>query len=72
LKTVATVELVLSIVVVVLGAALTTLGALAHGGPLVAPGALMILVGSAWLGNVLARRNVRLLPSAPPDSDEQA
>jgi hypothetical protein len=59
-------------VLLVLGAALTTIGAFSHGGPLIAPGSALILVGAAWLGNVLARRDVRLFPAAAPPSDEAA
>ena len=65
-------ELPVSIVLLVLGAVLTTIGAFSHGGPLMAPGSALILVGAAWLGNVLARRDVRLLPAAAPASDEAA
>ncbi|GAC1318402.1 MAG: hypothetical protein NVSMB2_13170 [Chloroflexota bacterium] len=54
----------LATLVTLLGAILTTTGVLAHIGPFVAPGSVLILVGGAWLGNTLARRNVRLLPSA--------
>lgn len=49
--------------VAVTGMALTTYGAFGHGGPLIAPGATLTLVGGAWLGNLLARRDVRLFPS---------
>lgn len=54
----------LAALVTLLGALLTTTGVLAHIGPLVAPGSVLVLGGGAWLGNSLARRNVRLLPSA--------
>jgi hypothetical protein len=57
-------ELALAVVIVIVGAALTTIGAFAHGGPLIAPGSALLLFGAAWLGNVLARRDVRLFPSA--------
>jgi hypothetical protein len=64
-------ELILSIVLVVVGSTLTTVGAFSHGGLLIAPGAALILCGAAWLGNVLARRDVRLFPTAAsaPDTD---
>jgi hypothetical protein len=65
-------ELPLSVVLLVFGAALTTIGALSHGGPLIAPGSALILVGAAWLGNALARRDVRLFPAAAPAPDEAA
>jgi flagellar motor component MotA len=53
----------LAALVTLLGGILTTTGVLAHIGPFVAPGSLLILVGGGWLGNTLARRNVRILPS---------
>ena len=56
-------ELVASIVVTLLGAGLTVYGAFAHVHALPGPGSALILLGSAWLGNVLARRGVRLLPA---------
>jgi hypothetical protein len=52
----------LATIVTVLGIALTTVGALVHAAQAVAPGALLTLVGAAWLGNALARREVRLFP----------
>jgi hypothetical protein len=66
-----TLELGLASVVVVVGAVLTTLGAFAHGGPLIAPGAALVLVGAAWFGNVLARRDVRLFASGASAADKQ-
>ena len=55
-------EPLLASLMTLLGIALTTAGAVAHIAQAVAPGALLILVGGAWLGNALARRDVRLLP----------
>lgn len=52
--------------VAVTGMALTTYGAFAHGGPLLAPGSTLTLLGGAWLGNLLARRDVRLFPPRSP------
>jgi len=43
---------------------LTSFGVFTHTGPAVAPGALLAFVGGGWLGNSLARRDVRLLPGA--------
>jgi hypothetical protein len=63
-------ELIVSVVLVLVGAVLTTVGAFSHGGPLIAPGSVLILFGAAWLGNVLARRDVRLFPSEAPASDK--
>jgi hypothetical protein len=45
-----------------IGVGLTTAGAIVHAAPLVAPGALLALVGGGWLGNALARGDVRVLP----------
>ena len=52
--------------VAVLGGAATTWAAFTHTAPLIAPGATLILAGSAWLGNSLARRDVRLFRSGAP------
>ena len=48
--------------VTLIGIGLTAVGVFTHTGPAVAPGALLILVGGGWLGNCLARRDVRVLP----------
>jgi hypothetical protein len=55
-------------VVTLIGIGLTTSGVFGHIGPAVAPGALLTLLGGGWLGNSLARRDVRLLPGStiPP------
>jgi hypothetical protein len=53
-------------VVALAGMALTTGGVLAHLAVLIAPGSALTLLGGAWLGNVLARRDVRLIPTEPP------
>jgi hypothetical protein len=45
------------------GLALTTGGAVNHVAQASAPGALLILLGGGWLGNALARQDVRLLPA---------
>ena len=46
--------------VTLIGIVLTAYGAVAHAGWTSAPGAAATLVGGAWLGNVLARRDVPL------------
>ncbi len=58
------IEVTLALVVALLGIALTTSGALTHTGPAIAPGALLITLGGAWLGNALARGDVALVPGA--------
>ena len=50
----------LASILALLGVAMTTQGAANHGGPLVAPGATFLVLGGAWLGNALARLDVRL------------
>jgi hypothetical protein len=57
-------ETLLAGLVTLVGIVLTSIGVATHTAPAVAPGALLTLVGGAWLGNVLARRDVRLLPGA--------
>ncbi len=54
-------ELAVSAILTLIGIALTTYGAAFHAGWTSAPGATATLVGGAWLGNVLARRDVPLL-----------
>jgi hypothetical protein len=56
------VEAVSASVLALLGMGLTTWAAFDHLAQLVVPGSTLILVGSSWLGCVLARLNVRLLP----------
>jgi hypothetical protein len=66
-------EPVLAALVALIGIALTSIGVVTHTAPAVAPGALLTLVGAAWLGNVLARRDVRLLPGSrveKPDASD--
>jgi hypothetical protein len=57
-------EPILAAVVALLGVVLTSAGAFVHAAPAVAPGALLALLGGAWLGNALARLDVRLLPGS--------
>ncbi len=54
----------LAALVTVIGIALTIVGVVLHlgEGRAVAPGALLTLVGAAWLGISLALADVRLLP----------
>jgi hypothetical protein len=59
-------EPVLAAVAALVGIALTTIGAFAHVAWLSAPGATLILVGGAWLGNALARHGVRLFSADRP------
>ena len=53
------------------GMVLTTVGALSHIGVAIAPGALLVLVGGSWLGNALARHDVRLLPGSQIVEDQE-
>jgi hypothetical protein len=50
--------------VTLIGIVLTSFGVFTHTGPAIAPGALLAFVGAGWLGNSLARRDVRLVPGA--------
>ena len=56
-------EPILALLVTLVGIALTTFGVVTHAGMAIAPGSLLVLGGGAWLGNALARRDVRLLPA---------
>jgi hypothetical protein len=56
-------EPVAATAITLLGIGLTSAGAFVHAAPAVAPGSLLILIGSGWLGNALARRDVRLFGS---------
>jgi hypothetical protein len=54
-------EPALAALVTLIGIVLTAVGVFAHPAVSpVAPGALLTLVGGGWLGNSLARRDVRL------------
>jgi hypothetical protein len=57
-------EPLLAVLVTLLGIGLTTLGALQDAHAAFAPGALLITAGGAWLGNALARHDIRLFPRA--------
>jgi hypothetical protein len=57
-------EPILAALVTLAGIGLTTAGVFTHTGTAVAPGALLIFLGGGWLGNSLARRDVRLLPGS--------
>jgi hypothetical protein len=54
------VEAAISGVLALLGVVLTSVGIFGHVATLVAPGAALIVIGGAWLGNALARAGVRL------------
>ncbi len=66
------VQAALALAVTLVGVVLTTVGALAHTGPAIAPGAVLITLGGAWLGNALARARVRLVPNVRPPEDGEA
>jgi hypothetical protein len=57
-------EPALAALTMLVGIALTSAGVFGHAGPAIAPGALLTLLGGGWLGNSLARRDVRLLPGS--------
>ena len=57
-------EPLLAALVTLLGIGLTTVGAVLDAHAAFAPGALLVLVGGGWLGNALARADIRLLPKA--------
>lgn len=58
------------IAVILVGVALTTAGVLTHISTLVAPGALLTTVGSAFLGIHFARTGVPLIPPAMKTESE--
>jgi hypothetical protein len=60
-------EAILAGLATLIGIALTSFGVATHNPPAVAPGALLAFVGGGWLGNALARRDVRLLPRPHTD-----
>ncbi len=47
-------------VLALLGVVLTSVGIFGHVATLIAPGAALIVIGGAWLGNALARADVHL------------
>jgi hypothetical protein len=57
-------EPALAALVMLVGIGLTSIGVFAHIGIAIAPGAFLTLVGGGWLGNCLARLDVRLLPGS--------
>ena len=58
-------EPLLAALVTLLGIGLTSVGALMDAHAAFAPGALLVLVGGGWLGNALARGDIRLFPRTP-------
>jgi hypothetical protein len=63
-------EIALATVLTVLGIILTSWSVMGHVALLVAPGALLITLGGAWLGNAMARHDVRLFAPAEPQASE--
>jgi len=63
-------EAVLAALLTLVGIGLTSAGVFAHIGQAIAPGALLTLVGGGWLGNALARRDVRLFPGTREGSKD--
>jgi hypothetical protein len=64
----ARVELPLAGALTVVGIGMTAWAVLAHAALLIAPGALVITVGGAWLGNAMARHGVRLSSATKAES----
>jgi hypothetical protein len=58
-------EPLLAALLTLLGIGVTTAGAVLDAHAAFAPGALLVLVGGAWLGNALARHDIRLFPGTP-------
>lgn len=58
-------ELSAAFAVTLIGILLAGWAVFQHAAPLVAPSAALIFLGGAWLGNALARHDVRLFPSRP-------
>jgi hypothetical protein len=56
-------EPILAALVTLIGIGLTTYAEISHVSVAIAPGALLGFVGGAWLGNALARRGPRSLPT---------
>jgi hypothetical protein len=52
-----------AVLVTLVGMGITTVGAFGHQGGLMAPGSLLILLGSGWAGYALARLDVRPFPT---------
>jgi hypothetical protein len=61
---------VLAALVTAVGVAATAYGALTHTAMLIAPGSVLTLAGSAWLGFALACFDVRLYPTHAPAQRE--
>jgi hypothetical protein len=59
-------ERVGAILMALVGVIMTTSGVFGHYPMLVAPGSALALFGGAWLGNALARQDVRLFPAPHP------
>ena len=53
------IEVPISAGITALGVLMTSVSVLVHAALFVAPGALLTTIGSAWLGNALARQGVR-------------
>ena len=58
-----------AVIVAAVGMGLTTFGAFAHEGGLLAPGSLLILLGSGWAGYALARLDVQPFPGRKRPAD---
>ena len=68
-------EPIVAAAVTIVGMLMTTWGAFSHTAPLIAPGATLILLGGGWLGNALARQDIRLFSRSrgrEPEADGEA
>ena len=61
-----------AVVLIVIGGALTTIGAFAHLEWLKAPGATAAVIGAVWLGIALARQGFTLFPDAEAEPKGEA
>jgi hypothetical protein len=63
-------EIALAVALTVVGIVLTAWAVLSRAALLVAPGALLITIGGAWLGNAMARHGVRLISATRANAAE--
>jgi hypothetical protein len=64
-------ELAGSILMTLVACVVTGYAAVTHTAILIAPGSGFLLFGGAWIGNVLARGDVPLIPKVEPKVSEE-